>query len=366
MRRPSNPVNVTIDPRSPARGPPAAPRLRRVRHRCRAPVTEPDRRRVASLASLAAWRKRASTPASTGSERYSAARAIPGRPLLIGSHTDTQPRGGWLDGALGVIYGLEAARALAECDETRHLAVDVASWIDEEGAFSTCLGSLAFCGELAADGRGPRLDQRRGEVARRRPSRGRARRGSGRAVRARPIRRLRRGAHRAGAVAGASGQTNRSGYRHRRLAQLHGRVRGPAEPRRHDPDGAPARRGARPRRARPPGLRDLSGAGGRTERVGPSDGLPSTPASKASCRGEPRCTSSSATRDEAILDRLEEHARALVGESNARGRAEARMTEVGKRSIPAAMDGRLREHIERGRRTPRPGRLDLDAERRHP
>ena len=51
----------------------------------------------------------------------------PGRALLIGSHTDTQPRGGWLDGAMGVIYGLEVARALAECEATNHLAVDVAS-----------------------------------------------------------------------------------------------------------------------------------------------------------------------------------------------------------------------------------------------
>ena len=34
------------------------------------------------------------------------------RALLVGSHSETQPRGGWLDGALGVIYALEAARAL--------------------------------------------------------------------------------------------------------------------------------------------------------------------------------------------------------------------------------------------------------------
>lgn len=34
--------------------------------------------------------------------------------LLVGSHSDTQPEGGWLDGALGVIYGLEAARAIQE------------------------------------------------------------------------------------------------------------------------------------------------------------------------------------------------------------------------------------------------------------
>ena len=36
-----------------------------------------------------------------------------GKALLIGSHSDTQPTGGWLDGALGVIYGLEVVRALA-------------------------------------------------------------------------------------------------------------------------------------------------------------------------------------------------------------------------------------------------------------
>ncbi len=70
-----------------------------------------------------------------------------GPALLIGSHTDTQPTGGWLDGALGVIYGLEIARALAECETTRHFAVDVASWIDEEGTFSGFLGSRSFVGD---------------------------------------------------------------------------------------------------------------------------------------------------------------------------------------------------------------------------
>ncbi|MFT4068040.1 Zn-dependent hydrolase [Paraburkholderia sp.] len=70
-----------------------------------------------------------------------------GPALLIGSHTDTQPTGGWLDGALGVMYGIEIARALAENDATRHLAVDVASWIDEEGTFSSLLGSRSFIGD---------------------------------------------------------------------------------------------------------------------------------------------------------------------------------------------------------------------------
>ncbi|MDR5782700.1 Zn-dependent hydrolase [Caballeronia sp. LZ065] len=75
----------------------------------------------------------------------------PGPALLIGSHTDTQPTGGWLDGALGVIYGLEIARALAECDSTRHLALDVASWMDEEGSFSGFLGSRSFVGASIDD-----------------------------------------------------------------------------------------------------------------------------------------------------------------------------------------------------------------------
>lgn len=70
----------------------------------------------------------------------------PGKPLLIGSHSDTQPRGGWLDGALGVIYGLEVARALGEDPTTKHLPVDAVSWQDEESAFMSCMGSRSFCG----------------------------------------------------------------------------------------------------------------------------------------------------------------------------------------------------------------------------
>lgn len=69
-----------------------------------------------------------------------------GSRILIGSHSDTQPRGGWLDGVMGVIYGLEVARALAEDPETAHLAVDVASWADEEGHWGQMTGSRSFIG----------------------------------------------------------------------------------------------------------------------------------------------------------------------------------------------------------------------------
>jgi len=71
----------------------------------------------------------------------------PGKAVLIGSHTDTQPTGGWLDGTLGVIYGLEIARAAAESNEAARPAVDVAAWSDEEGEFNSHIGSRAFTGE---------------------------------------------------------------------------------------------------------------------------------------------------------------------------------------------------------------------------
>ncbi len=70
----------------------------------------------------------------------------PGKALLIGSHSDTQPTGGWLDGAMGVVYGLEVARALREDPETAQLAVDAVSLQDEESRFFGCMGSRSLCG----------------------------------------------------------------------------------------------------------------------------------------------------------------------------------------------------------------------------
>lgn len=75
----------------------------------------------------------------------------PGKAVLLGSHTDTQPRGGWLDGTMGVMYGLEIARSFAEVSPLSQCAIDVASWIDEEGRFFQMLGSQSFVGALAQD-----------------------------------------------------------------------------------------------------------------------------------------------------------------------------------------------------------------------
>jgi hypothetical protein len=82
----------------------------------------------------------------TGRQRYC---ATADRALLIGSHTDSVPRGGWLDGALGVIYGLEIARARSESGEPGSLGVDVVSFADEESAYLGMAGSRAFCGYLS-------------------------------------------------------------------------------------------------------------------------------------------------------------------------------------------------------------------------
>src|SRR6267143_1222304 len=55
--------------------------------------------------------------------------------ILIGSHTDTVPHGGWLDGALGVAYALEIATARAQALGANASRVDVVSFQDEEGTF---------------------------------------------------------------------------------------------------------------------------------------------------------------------------------------------------------------------------------------
>jgi len=66
----------------------------------------------------------------------------PNPKLLLGSHLETQNHAGWLDGALGVAYGLEVARALGR-------GIDVAAWADEEGHFGSFVGSRSFCGALS-------------------------------------------------------------------------------------------------------------------------------------------------------------------------------------------------------------------------
>lgn len=70
-----------------------------------------------------------------------------GPKLLAGSHLESQNYAGWLDGPLGVIYALEAARVINPDPDTRG-AVEVASWCDEEGHFGHFLGSRSYVGAV--------------------------------------------------------------------------------------------------------------------------------------------------------------------------------------------------------------------------
>jgi N-carbamoyl-L-amino-acid hydrolase len=68
--------------------------------------------------------------------------------ILVGSHTDTVPKGGWLDGALGVGYALEIARSALEAGEAAGIGIDVISFQDEEGTYLPFLGSRSYFADL--------------------------------------------------------------------------------------------------------------------------------------------------------------------------------------------------------------------------
>jgi hydantoinase/carbamoylase family amidase len=72
--------------------------------------------------------------------------------LIIGSHIDSVPDGGWLDGCLGVLSALEVLRAIA-ANGRPPLTVKLVDWADEEGArFGLSLmGSSAAAGTLDAE-----------------------------------------------------------------------------------------------------------------------------------------------------------------------------------------------------------------------
>jgi N-carbamoyl-L-amino-acid hydrolase len=71
------------------------------------------------------------------------------RCVLIGGHIDSVPNGGWLDGCLNVVGGLEVLRRLAE-EGTPPVTVRLVDWADEEGArFGRSLfGSSAAAGSM--------------------------------------------------------------------------------------------------------------------------------------------------------------------------------------------------------------------------
>jgi N-carbamoyl-L-amino-acid hydrolase len=72
--------------------------------------------------------------------------------LIVGSHLDAVPSGGWLDGCLGVMAALGVLRALAQSGRPP-VTVKLVDWADEEGARfgRSLLGSSAVAGTLDPD-----------------------------------------------------------------------------------------------------------------------------------------------------------------------------------------------------------------------
>ncbi len=70
--------------------------------------------------------------------------------LAVGSHLDSVPDGGWLDGALGVMAGVGVLRAWASSGSRPRRPLALVDWADEEGARfgRSLLGSSAFSGSL--------------------------------------------------------------------------------------------------------------------------------------------------------------------------------------------------------------------------
>jgi N-carbamoyl-L-amino-acid hydrolase len=84
------------------------------------------------------------------------------RALVLGSHLDSVPNGGWLDGCLGVLTGLEVLRNVAHKYNNRPpCTIKLVDWADEEGArFGRSLfGSSAFAGTQTIEADRKRTDR---------------------------------------------------------------------------------------------------------------------------------------------------------------------------------------------------------------
>lgn len=72
---------------------------------------------------------------------------LDGPAVATGSHIDSVPGGGRLDGALGVVCGLECLRRLKECNIPLQRPLELISFTDEEARFGSMFGSKAICGQ---------------------------------------------------------------------------------------------------------------------------------------------------------------------------------------------------------------------------
>lgn len=71
--------------------------------------------------------------------------------VMTGSHLDTVPGAGHLDGALGVLVALECLRSLKEAGLPLNHPLEAVAFTDEEGRFGGMFGSQAVCGRLTPE-----------------------------------------------------------------------------------------------------------------------------------------------------------------------------------------------------------------------
>src|SRR5260370_1381205 len=109
-------------------------------------LSEPHMRSLEWLAGKLPEAGLAATIDGIGSVLGSSAKSGP--KVLAGSHLESQNYAGWLDGPLGVVYALEAARVI-NSDPTATGSVEVAAWCDEEGHFGSFLGSRSYVGDVS-------------------------------------------------------------------------------------------------------------------------------------------------------------------------------------------------------------------------
>ena len=278
----------------------------------------------------------------------------PGRKILAGSHIESQNYAGWLDGPLGVIYALEAARALGEDPATGDAGVDVVAFCDEEGHFGVFLGSRSFVGEVTeAD-----IDN----AARPHPRHADARRAGGGGLcrpataedRSRPLRRLPRGAHRAGPRPRNREQQDRRGHRAGRAVELPHHRGGRAEPRRHHHDVGAAR--CRSRLVRLVAAIDQRFADLKAARtVWTFGSMRFEPGEPSIIPGRAHAILQFRDADLAVLQRLEAALFELADQASRAGPCAVTVTST-RRTVPAAMDARLAQAIEDAAAHHAPGR----------
>ena len=277
-----------------------------------------------------------------------------GRKILAGSHIESQNHAGWLDGPLGVIYALEAARALRDDPASGDAGVDVIAFCDEEGHFGAFLGSRSFIGEVTEadiDAARNRSD-RHSRCARRSPRRATP---AGRGSRSNPRRYV--GYFEAHIEQGRTLEIRQSEDRRRHrprwLVELsHHGGRAAKSRRHHDDVGAPRRRphagapdgGDRPAFRRAQGARTVWTVGN----VRFEPGEPSIIPGRAEAMLQFR------DADAAVLQRFEAALRELVDEANRGGPCELTIENT-RRSVPAAMDDGFQQALEAAARVTHPG-----------